>query len=488
MKKKIALFLLFVCFLSGQFLSAQEFPTGAILDPELYNSVPLRATQLSRTYEGLPQVYSLKQYAPIPNSQGRYGTCTAWSSTYAARTIAESIALNRTDRFLNTQNVFSPLFVYKSVHFYNYNNPNPLGDKGIAIGYALEFLKREGAIKMPNNELSLLMQNFLLSDYSDKTRYQRYPIADYVKLYISYQPLINNNIKTQMVKKSLSEKKPVVIAIICPPSFQIQKTWKIQEVWYPIENPPSADPSVIYKYSGHALCVVGYDDNKYGGAFEIQNSWGADWANGGYIWIPYNVFNEFAYEAYEMIENLSNYKDAVEFSGSVQIELFNSRQGMPVRFADGYYQTVNSYSSGTRFRYLLGNGKPAYVYAFASDSGSKTTTRIFPPEGQNISPVLDYSENIVALPGEKLWIQMDQRVGTDYLVVLYAKEALDIDNIRRKFAEASGTFPERVAKAVGENYIPSNKTTYESNEIRFSASSPNPKAVFGLLLAINHKE
>jgi len=193
-------------------------------------------------------------------------------------------------------------------------------------------------------------------------------------------------------------------------------------------------------------------------------------------------------EAYEMIENMSNYKDTVEFSGSVQIELSGSKQGMPVRFADGFYKTVNGYSSGTEFRYLLGNGKPAYVYAFASDSGSKITTRIFPPEGQNISPVLDYSENIVPLPGEKLWIKLDQQVGTDYLVVLYAKEALDIDNIRRRFAEASGTFPERVAAAVGENYIPANKTKYETNEIRFSAASPNPKAVFGLLLAINHKE
>jgi len=161
---------------------------------------------------------------------------------------------------------------------------------------------------------------------------------------------------------------------------------------------------------------------------------------------------------------------------------------MPVRFADGYYQTVSGYSSGTEFRYLLSNGKPAYVYAFAADSSTKTTTRIFPPEGKNISPVLDYSENIVPFPGEYTWIKLDQNVGTDYLVVLYAKEALDIDNIRNKFAQESGTFPERVARAVGSNYIPASKAKYESNEIRFSASSPTPKAVFGLLLAIDHRK
>lgn len=477
MKKKLALLLLFVCFLSGQFLSAQTYYTGAIHDPVLYDSVPVKAVQLSRAYTSLPAAYSLKQYAPIPNNQGQYGTCAGWASAYAARTIAESIALNRTDRFLSTGNVFSPLFVYKNVRFYNYNDPNPSGKDGIAITYALDFLKREGAIKMLNNEItlinSLLIQNFLLSDYSDKSRYKRYTIEKYVRLIDD-----EKSTKIQKVKKSISEKKPVIIAIIpCPPSFQ-----KAKEVWDTTEEPD------INSSGGHALCVVGYDDNKYGGAFEIQNSWGTNWGNDGYIWIPYTVFDKFAREAYEMIENLTNYKDVVEFSGSVQIELFNSRQGMPVRFTDGYYKTVNGYSSGTEFRYLLGNGKPAYVYAFAADSGSKTTTQIFPPEGKNISPILDYKENIVAFPGETLWIRLDQNAGTDYLVVLYAKEALDIDNIRQKFAQADGTFPERVAKAVGDNYIPANKAKYEQSEIRFSASSPNPKAVFGLLLAIDHRK
>jgi hypothetical protein len=116
MKKKIALFLFLICLFSGQFLFAQTYPTGAIIDPAIYDSVPQKAVQLSRSYTSIPAAYSLKQYAPTPNSQGRYGTCVGWATAYAARTIAESIAINRTNRTLITQNVFSPLFVYKSVH------------------------------------------------------------------------------------------------------------------------------------------------------------------------------------------------------------------------------------------------------------------------------------------------------------------------------------------------------------------------------------
>ena len=36
------------------------------------------------------------------------------------------------------------------------------------------------------------------------------------------------------------------------------------------------------KPGGHAMVVVGYDDDKYGGAFEILNSWGTYWGNKGF--------------------------------------------------------------------------------------------------------------------------------------------------------------------------------------------------------------
>ncbi|MDR2518523.1 MAG: hypothetical protein LBD13_03805 [Spirochaetaceae bacterium] len=72
-------------------------------------------------------------------------------------------------------------------------------------------------------------------------------------------------------------------------------------------------------------------------------------------------------------------------------------------------------------------------------------------------------------------------------MVLYAKEAVDLDAIRSRFARAGGAFPERVAKAVGADYIPADQARYEPDSMRFSAQSPNPKAVSGLLLAIDHR-
>jgi len=81
---------------------------------------------------------------------------------------------------------------------------------------------------------------------------------------------------------------------------------------------------------------------------------------------------------------------------------------------------------------------------------------------------------------------MDQKTGTDYLVVLFSKESLNIDAIRNSFSTMSGTFSQRVANAVGSNYIPAYQANYESSEIRFTAKSGNTRAVFGLLLALDH--
>ncbi|GHT82851.1 hypothetical protein FACS1894137_02570 [Spirochaetia bacterium] len=466
MKRPLLLILLLA--LPPGLLFSQTFPTGAILDAARYDSLPRKAVQVSRAYTAIPKMVSLKSYAPDPGNQGSYGTCVGWSSAYAARTMLESLVLDRNDRRRTTEEVFSPIFIYKSA------SGDPTGQEGMVISDALDFMRNEGAVKRLNREQSLDFKEINLSMYSGS---RRYPIAGYATLYQSHGGIGTGDLeRIKMVKKSLAERKPVIIGMNTPPSFKCYG----QNVWQPHEN-------AAQFYSGHAMCVVGYDDAQYGGAFEVQNSWGEDWGNSGYIWIPYEVFSRFAYHAYEIIENLAAYQ-TVEFAGTVQIELDNNDQGMPVHFRDGYYQTTSAYPSGTEFRYLLGNTKPAYVYAFAADEATANTTQIFPPEGSNVSPVLDYTENLVAFPGERIWVRMDNTPGTDYLVVLYAKQELDLRAIRNRFSQTwgRGSFPDRVAQAVGPDFIPPQEAGYDASAMKFSASSTNPKAVFGLLLAISH--
>jgi hypothetical protein len=455
-------------FLAVAALNAQTFPRDALLDSALYDSLPQKAVQVSRAYESLPAAASLKQYAPYPGDQGKYGTCTAWSSAYAARTMLESIALNRRDRQASTLGVFSPNFVYKNLFIFNSQPDDPAGQRGAAISWALNFLRDKGPVKMLDREKLLDFTLIPLSLFSNS---RAYPIAGYATLFRSGTQRPED--KVLMVKKSLAESKPVLIGMNCPDSF-----FAARDAWRPWESPSGS-------YGGHAMCVVGYNDAKYNGAFEVQNSWGDTWGNAGYIWIPYDVFTSFVFEAYDLSENLGNYQSVVQFEVSATIEV-RGGTGMSVTYRNGYYETLNSYLSGTRFRYLLGNREPAYLYAFAADDTDAAPTRISPPAGITVSPLLEYSENLIAFPGEFDWIQLDDQAGTDYLVVLYSRKELNIAAIQAAFARERGSFPDRAARAVGPDYIPSSQAKYEPNRLAFTAASANPNAVFGLLLAIKH--
>ena len=48
------------------------------------------------------------------------------------------------------------------------------------------------------------------------------------------------------------------------------------------------------------MTIVGYDDNKHGGAVEVMNSWGRAWGNDGFVWITYDDLDLFGHTAFYM--------------------------------------------------------------------------------------------------------------------------------------------------------------------------------------------
>ena len=257
----------------------QSFPRGAIFDQEAYDQLPRRPELDAVVYEALPRVFSLKQYAPLPGDQENYGTCVGWAAAYAARTISESVALSRLNQTQTTQNAFSPLHVYKSIR------PDDLyGIYGAEIFTALDMIRDIGAVRMLDIERTIDFRRIDLSHYKNS---DKYPIAGYVTLFSS-EDRSKPALILRMIRKSLSEGRPVIIGMNTPDSF-----YDAVNIWQPNENPR-------YFYGGHAMCVVGYDDNR--GAFEIINSWGRKWGNGGFMWIPYNAFTDFVIEGYEIID------------------------------------------------------------------------------------------------------------------------------------------------------------------------------------------
>jgi len=296
-------------------------------------------------------------------------------------------------------------------------------------------------------------------------------ILDYAAVFGLFD---GNNFKIEATKKSLAENKPVVIGMKCAPSF-----FEANGVWTPTEN-------FNDNFGGHAMCVIGYDDNMYGGAFEIQNSWGVEWGNQGYIWIRYQDFANFTKYAYELIGKVKqNPGTKNTLAGEVKYQL-RGGSNMTASFDGKIYQMKGEYKSGTLFRLYISNNEPAFVYAIGTDM----TQKLYPvfPHLENISPALTYKQNDVAIPDETHYIQMDKTIGTDYLCVLYSLKPLDIETIKTSIIQASGSFYEKVQKALAAEMVETSAIQYFSDgRIGFDASSMS-KNVVPLFVAIKHVE
>ncbi len=434
--------------------------TGLIFDDKQYEKVPIKAPLVRSLGNSIPKSASLKKYAPIPKSQGSFGTCVGWSTAYAARTIIEDINNGWTDKATITNNTFSPGFIYKHIKSTSDNSCK----FGASIKYALDIMKEKGVPKY--NDLSINCPNSIIS--SLYTKASKYKIKSYAKLFGKFD---GNNYKISATKKSIAEKKPVVIGMKCPSSFSYTSG-----CWSPTENHNN-------HFGGHAMCVIGYDDNKYGGAFEIQNSWGENWGNKGYIWIKYSDYANFTKYAYELIYiPKPKSSSSVDLSGSIKLKL-DDGFSMKAQYNGSYYNMTKAYSSGTNFRIYISNKQPAFVYAFGSDE-TKKVFQIFPHK-PGISAALTYKQNDVAIPSENHYIQMDNTIGNDYLCVLYSKSPLNIKDIMQKIENQYGTFNEKVKKVIGSKLVNSSNITYSKSEIGFDAKSKG-KSVVAIILKTKH--
>ena len=84
----------------------------------------------------------------------------------------------------------------------------------------------------------------------------------------------------QGLKTALQKKHPILIGIPVYPSFMTRTVARTGEMPMPFNGEEPA--------GGHAVAMVGYDDAKE--AFLVRNSWGTDWAQKGYFWMPYAFF------------------------------------------------------------------------------------------------------------------------------------------------------------------------------------------------------
>ena len=263
-----------------------NYKNGLKEEIESYEKIPKLVLTVMRDQIDVPTQYSLRKYSPQVQSQGEYGTCVAWSSAYAARTIAWSVRnnYNNIDSAASISKYsFSPQFL-----FLNIKSPGDANcENGTSLVNALNFMKEKGIITWDNSTYDC---SVVFSE-EDIKKAEKYKIENFQRLNSWFN--IQDSTILDM-KRSLSEKKPLIVGMHLPKSFNIvdRKTG----IWYP--NPLDYAEAIKVKnysgkYAGHAMCIIGYNDAVNGGSFEIINSWGKYSGKDGFYWISYDDMKKF---------------------------------------------------------------------------------------------------------------------------------------------------------------------------------------------------
>jgi Papain family cysteine protease/Domain of unknown function (DUF4384) len=487
-------FLFCLVFSTNVLAQNDEIPKfyGVLSDEEVYKKVPEISRLSKRSYTNIPKNVSLKEFCPIAGVQ-KFSDCVGWSTTYAARTILFAIRNNEKNVQVITEEAFSPSFTYSQIKI-NKSDINCI--QGTYIDSGLRLLKNLGSIK--NKDLGYECSPFI--DNLNFSKASKFKIKEYKRLTEnSINPDRKKMIET--IKKSLSEKRPVIVSFDVYSSFQnldFQKSTVFKELW---------DGKRDKLLGKHALTVIGYSDEKHGGAFEVLNSWGTKWGAEGFLWIKYEDFAVIATEAYEMVDEesffystepkpLPNPKSLVSnLSGNLKILLENnklmplelnknaSRDFKIVEENKSTYYAPQPYSTGTKFRLIFENKQPAFVYVIGFGTNSQKATPIFPFEG--FSPYLDYSLNEVMIPDDDFWIELDDKIGIDYLCILYSKEEIDINMVCKNIEQKGKKLIVNLKNALKNKLIEGSKIKFENNEVKFDAKNVE-NSVIPIIIEINH--
>ena len=269
---KLMLALVVLCALTRSF--AQRVGGGNI--DTLQEQMKIKVNYpITRGESSLPSSHSLRIFAPPVQNQGATPSCISWATAYAGMTIVKRIEKGSLDvKPFSAMNLYNRVRPYDALYDCN---------AGSMFSSNIAMVKSKG-VKYDD-------------EYPEYCENLSTTLAYSNKLY-SYEDL---TITAWNIKYAIARNRPVMIGM---------KMYS-GEYWGTMSYHETGIWDGTHTGSlewNHGMLVIGYDDNKAGGAFLVMNSWGTDFGKDGYFWLKYkNVVNELVC-AYAMIPSVDNAK------------------------------------------------------------------------------------------------------------------------------------------------------------------------------------
>ncbi len=434
------------------------FSTGMQHSIEKYDKAEVFEPLADNRKNPLPERVSLEEFAPKRLNQGRQGSCVGWASAYAARTILHSKATNANP----SQNAFSPSYLYNQIALTNC--------QGAYIGEAMKAMKQVG---------SLPLSQFPYDERScNDNPSQRQKQAGARNAIRGFNRLTQGHDKYKVdmlaMKQNLSQGAPVVIGMMVGGSFM--RSMQGQQVWMPTRSDYN-----LAGFSGHAMCVIGYDDYLEGGSFQIMNSWGEGWGEDGIGWVRYKDFEHFTREAYGLYPmgdaNASN-------SNRLQIRFGllknNADRNIPLKLRAGntFYNT-QPIRKGDKFKIEVTNSVECYTYLFGEETDG--SSYVLFPYTKKHSP-------FCGITGTRLFpkdhsLVADDIGNKDQMAIVVTKEPIDYVKLNELINQSNGrSYGDKIFQVLGDIFIDQPDFKAGSDFIQLSGTTAgNKMASFAII-------
>lgn len=226
----------------------------------------------------LPSSYDLTPHMPPIGDQGQYGTCVAWAVGYNFMTAIEGLDKGLSaSQLASKSNQISPKDLFLAIPD-SYKGASDCN--GTNFDNALDVLQQRGAASMatvPYGTLSSCSQSNSQASWTSEAANHK----------IKYYRKIDQSVNA--VRQQIASKVPVICGVI------------VQNEFYNVNSDDvfsGGSGGASGQHGYHAMCVVGYDDNKGpNGAFKVVNSWATVWGAQGFVWVDYNYFiSQFVFD------------------------------------------------------------------------------------------------------------------------------------------------------------------------------------------------
>lgn len=432
------------------------FATGGNMDPKEYGKSEIfNFLYDDNKTNPLPESFSLLQYAPKRGNQGAQGSCVAWSNAYGIRTILYARQTGK-----NPDEVaFSPSYLYNNIK---------LDDncQGSYIQRAVEWMQKRGAVPFQDfpydpNTCTQSIPSSLGDKAANFTIKGAQRLGENPEQGLQLRDILQ-------IKHAIVAGSPVAIGMMVGGTFMQDMMGK--KVWH-----PGSDDYDMQGFGGHAMAVIGYDDNLEGGCLQLMNSWGTEWGEDGVAWVRYKDFVHFTREAYAYAP-MGEAGKAIPDEFDVDFGIMNqaTKADIPLQsLGNGVFTTKNVVAPGTKFKVRIKNNIECYTYVFGQDTDRScyvlypytakhspycgvTGTRVF-PRGYNMVP---------DAVGEK-----------DYFAVLISKKPLNYEEVKAKInASKQDDFAASCRNALSGNLL-GNVRFRTSETVSFTAPAKEDKMV-----------